>query len=103
MSSPSWTLLPSVTPRDHGIRRKEIAQRAESYAISADTVGKLRWSGGDLDGDHLICGNFKRDTGVASFDARIDAISKIQSDFYFIRESAGETPFSFSKARHLLC
>ena len=40
-----------------------------------------------------IPGNFKRDTGVASFDPRIDAISKIQSGFYLIRESAGETLF----------
>ncbi len=40
-----------------------------------------------------IPGNFKRDTGVASFDARIDAISKIQSEFYVIRDSAGEALF----------
>jgi hypothetical protein len=40
-----------------------------------------------------IPGNFKRETGVASFDPRIDAISKIQSDFYLIRESAGQTLF----------
>jgi hypothetical protein len=40
-----------------------------------------------------IPGNFKRETGVASFDARIDAVSKIQSDFYLIRDSAGETLF----------
>jgi glyoxylase-like metal-dependent hydrolase (beta-lactamase superfamily II) len=40
-----------------------------------------------------IPGNFKRDTGVASFDTRVDAISKIQSGFYLIRESAGETLF----------
>ena len=32
-----------------------VARRAESYAISVDTRGKLRWSSGDLDGDHLIC------------------------------------------------
>ena len=32
-----------------------VARRADSYAISVDTLGKLRWSGGDLDGDHLIC------------------------------------------------
>jgi len=32
-----------------------VARRAESYAIAVDTVGKLRWSGSDLDGDHLIC------------------------------------------------
>lgn len=40
-----------------------------------------------------IPGNFKRDSGVASFDPRIDAISKIQSDFLLIRDSAGETLF----------
>jgi glyoxylase-like metal-dependent hydrolase (beta-lactamase superfamily II) len=40
-----------------------------------------------------IPGNFKRDTGVAAFDPRIDAISKIQSDFYLIRESACESLF----------
>jgi 2,5-diamino-6-(ribosylamino)-4(3H)-pyrimidinone 5'-phosphate reductase len=32
-----------------------VARRAKSYAISVDTLGKLRWPGGDLDGDHLIC------------------------------------------------
>jgi len=40
-----------------------------------------------------IPGNFKRDSGMASFDTRIDAISKIPSDFYLIRESAGESLF----------
>jgi len=40
-----------------------------------------------------IPGNFKRDTGVASFDPRIDSISKIQSDFFLVRDSAGETLF----------
>jgi riboflavin biosynthesis pyrimidine reductase len=32
-----------------------VARRANSYAISVDTLGKLRWSGSDLEGDHLIC------------------------------------------------
>ncbi len=32
-----------------------VARRADSYAVSIDTLGKLRWRGGDLDGDHLIC------------------------------------------------
>ena len=32
-----------------------VARRADSYAISVDTLGKLRWSSGDLDGDHLVC------------------------------------------------
>jgi 2,5-diamino-6-(ribosylamino)-4(3H)-pyrimidinone 5'-phosphate reductase len=32
-----------------------VAQRASSYAISIDTLGRLRWTGSDIDGDHLIC------------------------------------------------
>jgi glyoxylase-like metal-dependent hydrolase (beta-lactamase superfamily II) len=40
-----------------------------------------------------IPGNFKRDTGVASFDPRIDAVSKVQSDFLLVRDSAGESLF----------
>jgi riboflavin biosynthesis pyrimidine reductase len=32
-----------------------VARRSKSYAISVDTLGKLRWASGDLDGDHLIC------------------------------------------------
>jgi hypothetical protein len=32
-----------------------VARRADSYAISVDTLGKLGWSSGDLDGDHLVC------------------------------------------------
>jgi riboflavin biosynthesis pyrimidine reductase len=32
-----------------------VARRANSYAVSVDTLGKLRWAGSDLDGDHLIC------------------------------------------------
>ena len=27
---------------------------AKSYAVAVDTVGKLRWSSADIDGDHLI-------------------------------------------------
>ena len=32
-----------------------VARPAKSYAICVDTLGKLRWRSGDLDGDHLIC------------------------------------------------
>lgn len=32
-----------------------VARLATSYAASVDTLGKLRWASGDLDGDHLIC------------------------------------------------
>jgi 2,5-diamino-6-(ribosylamino)-4(3H)-pyrimidinone 5'-phosphate reductase len=32
-----------------------VARRATSYAVSVDTLGKLRWRSDDIDGDHLIC------------------------------------------------
>ncbi len=32
-----------------------VARQAESYAVSVDTIGKLRWRASDIDGDHLIC------------------------------------------------
>ena len=31
-----------------------VARRAKSYAVAVDTIGKLRWSSDDIDGDHLI-------------------------------------------------
>ncbi len=45
----------SASKRPAGPRPVFVAQRAKSYAISVDRLGKLRWSSGDLDGDHLIC------------------------------------------------
>ena len=45
----------SKSKKPAGPRPVFVAHRAKSYAISVDTLGKLRWSGGDLDGDHLIC------------------------------------------------
>ena len=38
-----------------GARPVFVARRAKSYAISVDTLGKLRWPDSDLDGDHLVC------------------------------------------------
>ena len=38
-----------------GPQSVQVARRADSYAISVDTLGKLRWSSNDIDGDHLIC------------------------------------------------
>ncbi len=38
-----------------GPRPVHVARHAGSYAISVDTVGKLRWADSDIDGDHLIC------------------------------------------------
>jgi 2,5-diamino-6-(ribosylamino)-4(3H)-pyrimidinone 5'-phosphate reductase len=45
----------SVANRPAGAQPVHVARRADSYAISVDTLGKLRWSSGDLDGDHLVC------------------------------------------------
>src|SRR4051812_33247996 len=45
----------SVSKTPAGPQPTFVARRAESYAISVDTLGKLSWSSGDLDGDHLIC------------------------------------------------
>ena len=32
-----------------------VGRRAESYAVCVDTRGKLRWTSGDMPGDHLVC------------------------------------------------
>jgi len=45
----------SATNTPAGPQPPYVARRTESYAISVDTSGKLRWSSNDLDGDHLIC------------------------------------------------
>ena len=48
-------LFVSASNRPAGPQPVHVARRAKSYTISVDTTGKLRWSGGDLDGDHLVC------------------------------------------------
>jgi 2,5-diamino-6-(ribosylamino)-4(3H)-pyrimidinone 5'-phosphate reductase len=45
----------SASNKPAGPRPVFVARQAKSYAISVDTLGKLRWADGDLDGDHLIC------------------------------------------------
>jgi 2,5-diamino-6-(ribosylamino)-4(3H)-pyrimidinone 5'-phosphate reductase len=45
----------SASKKPAGPQAVFVARRAKSYAISVDTLGKLRWADGDLDGDHLIC------------------------------------------------
>ena len=45
----------SATNTPAGPQPPYVARRSESYAISVDTNGKLRWSSNNLDGDHLIC------------------------------------------------
>ena len=48
-------LFVSGSNRPAGPQPVHVARRSGSYAISVDTQGTLRWPGGDLDGDHLIC------------------------------------------------
>lgn len=43
------------SPSPAGPQPVHVARRAQSYAIAVDTIGKLQWSSGDIDGDHLIC------------------------------------------------
>jgi len=45
----------STSNRPAGPQPLHVARRAQSYAISVDTVGKLRWSKSNIYGDHLIC------------------------------------------------
>lgn len=45
----------SSSNKPAGPREVYVARKADSYAVSMDTLGKLRWSGADIDGDHLIC------------------------------------------------
>ena len=48
-------VVASETGAPAGPRPVHVARKAGSYAVAVDTTGKLRWAGGDLDGDHLIC------------------------------------------------
>lgn len=44
----------SVSASPAGPQPVYVARRGKSYAIAVDTMGKLRWSRADLEGDHLI-------------------------------------------------
>jgi riboflavin biosynthesis pyrimidine reductase len=48
-------LFVSASNKAAGPQPVHVAQRATSYAVSIDTVGKLQWAESDIDGDHLIC------------------------------------------------
>ena len=43
------TNIPAGAPSVH------FARSADSYAISVDTLGKLRWTKSEIDDDHIIC------------------------------------------------
>ena len=60
-----------------------VARRAKSYAIAVDTLGKLRWSSDDIDGDHLIC--------IVSEQAPADYITMLQRrGISYVVSGAGE-------------
>ncbi len=63
-------LFVSKTRKHAGSETVHVAQRAGSYAISIDTLGRLRWSDGDVGGDHLIC--------VVSERARADYLTYLR-------------------------
>jgi 2,5-diamino-6-(ribosylamino)-4(3H)-pyrimidinone 5'-phosphate reductase len=52
-ADPEPFVMTSADPA--GPRPVHVARRTKSYAVAVDTLGKLRWSSGDIDGDHLIC------------------------------------------------
>lgn len=83
----------SASNRPAGPQQVHVARQAKSYAISVDTTGKLRWAGGDLDGDHLIC--------VVSERAPQDYLSMLRDKgiSYIV---AGESAVDLVKAVHLL-
>ena len=60
----------SNTNEPVGPQPVHVAQQAESYAVSVDTKGKLRWSSSDIDGDHIIC--------VVSEQAPIDYLAMLR-------------------------
>lgn len=79
----------STSNRPAGPQPVHVARRAKSYAISVDTTGKLRWAGGDLDGDHLICVvserapedylSMLRDKGVSYIVAGASAVDLVKA------------------------
>jgi 2,5-diamino-6-(ribosylamino)-4(3H)-pyrimidinone 5'-phosphate reductase len=47
-------LFVPTSPSAAGPQLVHVARQAKSYAVAVDTVGKLRWSSADIEGDHLI-------------------------------------------------
>jgi 2,5-diamino-6-(ribosylamino)-4(3H)-pyrimidinone 5'-phosphate reductase len=45
----------STTGESAGPQPVHVARRAQSYAVSVDTRGTLRWAGANIEGGHLIC------------------------------------------------
>jgi len=45
----------SASGKAAGPRPVHVARRADAYVVSVDTLGKLRWPAGEVEGSHLIC------------------------------------------------
>ena len=83
----------SKSRKPAGPRPVYVAHRAKSYAISIDTLGKLRWSRTDIGGDHLICVVSERAPEEYLVDLQKKGISYIVS---------GKRSVDLSKAMKLL-
>ena len=83
----------SVSNTPAGPQPVFVARRAESYAVSVDTLGKLRWASDDLDGDHVIC--------VVSEQARADYLAMLR-DMGVSYVVAGASSVDLAKAVELL-
>lgn len=81
------------SPRPAGPQPAHVARRAKSYAISVDTMGKLRWSSAEIDGDHLIC--------IVSEQAPADYLSMLERTgiSYVV---SGSSEVDLAQAVHLL-
>ncbi len=83
----------SKSRKPAGPRPVHVAHRARSYAVSIDTLGKLRWSRTDIGGDHLICVVSEGATEDYLTDLRTKGISYIV---------AGNTSVDLARAVNLL-
>jgi len=76
-----------------GSESVHVARRADSYAVSVDTLGKLRWTSSEISGDHLIC--------ILSESATLDYLTMLreQNISYIV---AGKDAVNLPRAMELL-
>src|SRR3954447_22971549 len=78
-----------TSPAPAGPQPVHVARHAKSYAVAVDTMGQLRWSSADRDGDHLISVVSERvsteylallrDTGISYVVAGESAVDLVQA------------------------
>ena len=81
--------FPAASDIPAGPQPVYVAHRARSYAVAVDTLGKLRWSSADIDGDHLISVLSERVSAEYLAMLRDLGISYIVSGRYRGRPCAG--------------